>query len=93
MWPFEPCSFTRGPLFGLGSTVMPPGSWSTTLDSAPQRAKRRDAEQRAARLDRILSFFQHGDIVPDMSQRDVKLYKTVERKLRAWGQPREPPFA
>ena len=34
---------------------------------------------------RILSFFQHGDIVPDMSQRDVKLCKTVERKLRAWG--------
>ena len=29
--------------------------------TASQRAKRRDAEQRAARLDRILSFFQYGN--------------------------------
>ncbi len=59
--------------------------------TASQRAKRRDAEQRAARVERMLSFFQHGDIVPGMSPRDIKLCKTVEQRLRAWGQPRDPP--
>jgi hypothetical protein len=49
--------------------------------TASQRAKRRDAEQRAARLHRILWFFQNGSIAPEMSQRDVKLCKTVEQKL------------
>jgi hypothetical protein len=53
--------------------------------TALQRAKRRDAEQRAARLDRMLSFFQHGGIAPGMSQRDIKLCKSVEQKLNAWG--------
>jgi hypothetical protein len=37
--------------------------------TASQRAKRRDAEQRAARVERMLSFFQHGDTVPGMSPR------------------------
>ena len=59
--------------------------------TASQRAKRRDAEQRAARLDRMLSFFQNGESAPGMSQRDIKLCKTVEQRLRAWGEPRDPP--
>src|SRR5258708_40152182 len=59
--------------------------------TASQRAKRRDAEQRAARVERMLLFFQHGDIVPGMSPRDVKLCKTVEQRLLAWGQPTDPP--
>jgi hypothetical protein len=59
--------------------------------TASQRAKRRDAEQHAARLDRMLLFFQHGDVVPGMSQRDIRLCKTVEQSLRAWGEPRDPP--
>ena len=59
--------------------------------TASQRAKRRDAEQSAARLDRMLSFFQHGNIAPGMSQRDIKLCETVEQKLRAWDQRRDAP--
>jgi hypothetical protein len=59
--------------------------------TASQRAKRRHAEQHAARLDRMLLFFQHGDIVPGMSQRDIKLCNIIEQKLRAWGQPTSPP--
>jgi hypothetical protein len=60
--------------------------------TASQRAKRRDAEQHAARLDRMLLFFQRGDIAPGMSQRDIKLCKITEQKLRAWGQPRDLPL-
>jgi len=59
--------------------------------TASQRAKRRDAEQRATRLDRMLSFFQNGESAPGMSQRDIKLCKTVEQSLRACGEPRDPP--
>ena len=33
--------------------------------TASQRAKRREAVEHLARVDRILSFFQHGDIAPD----------------------------
>jgi hypothetical protein len=62
------------------------------LRTASRRAKRREAEQRAARADRILSFFQHGDIAPDMSEGDIELCKSVEQKLRARGQPSNPLF-
>ena len=48
-----------------------------------QRAKRRDAKQRAARLERMLSFLQDAQSAPGMSQRDIKLCKTVEQRLRA----------
>ena len=54
-------------------------AWART---ASQRAKRRDAEQHVARLDGMLSFFQHGEIVPGIAQRDIKLCKIVEQKLR-----------
>jgi hypothetical protein len=40
-----------------------------------------------------LSFFQHSDIAPDMSQHDIELCKSVEQKLSAWGQPSDPPSA
>ena len=53
--------------------------------TASQRAKRHEAVQRAARIERILSFFQHGDVAPEMSERDVMLCKSVERKLGARG--------
>jgi hypothetical protein len=61
--------------------------------TASQRAKRRDAEQHAARLDRMLLFFQHRDVVPGMSPRDIKLCRIVEQKLRASGQPSDPPVS
>jgi len=51
--------------------------------TASQRAKLREAEQRAARLDRMLSFFRHGDVATGMSHRDIKLCETVAQKLRA----------
>ena len=57
--------------------------WSTLLDSArSQRAKRHEAEQRATRIDRILSFFQQGDVAPDLSEGDIQFSKSVEQKLQ-----------
>ena len=50
--------------------------------TASQRANRHEAELRAARVDRILSFFQWGSIAADMSERDVELCKSIEEKLR-----------
>ena len=61
--------------------------------TASQRATRHEAERHTARADRILAFFQHGDIAPGMSERDIELCKSVEQKLRARGQPSDPPFA
>ena len=53
--------------------------------TASQRAKRHEAVQRAARTDRILSFFQHGDVAPEMTERDVTLCKSLEDRLRVRG--------
>ena len=50
--------------------------------TASQRAKRHEALQRAARTERILSFFQHGKVAPEMSDRDVTLCKSLEERLR-----------
>jgi len=50
-----------------------------------QRAKRHEAVERAARIDRILSFFQHGDVAPEMTERDVTLCKSLEDRLRVRG--------
>ncbi len=61
--------------------------------TASQRARRHEAERHAARVDRILSFFQHGDIAPDMSPHDIKLCKSVEQKLHAQRQSSDSPFA
>ena len=54
--------------------------------TASQRAKRHEAVQRAARIERILSFFQHGDVAREMSERDVMLCKSLEDKLCVRGQ-------
>jgi hypothetical protein len=51
--------------------------------TASQRAKRQGAEQHAARIERILSFFQRGNIAPGMSRHDIELCKSVERKFLA----------
>ena len=53
--------------------------------TASQRAKRNEAIQRAARIDRILSFFQRGDVAPEMSERDVMLCKSLEARLHVRG--------
>jgi hypothetical protein len=53
--------------------------------SASQRAKRRAAVEHLARLERILSFIQHGEIAPEMSAADTELYTSVERRLRRRG--------
>jgi hypothetical protein len=53
--------------------------------TASQRAKRHEAVERAARIDRILLFFQHGDVAPEMSERDVTLCKSLENRLRVRG--------
>jgi len=54
--------------------------------TASQRAKRDEAVQRAGRVQRILSFFQQGDVAPDMPEADVMLCKSLENKLRMRGQ-------
>jgi hypothetical protein len=54
--------------------------------TASQRAKRHEAIERTARIDRILLFFQHGDVAPEMSERDVTLCKSLEDRLRVRGQ-------
>jgi hypothetical protein len=51
--------------------------------TASQRAKRHATELHAARTERILSFFVHGNIAPDMTEGDVELCKSVEQKLVA----------
>jgi hypothetical protein len=51
--------------------------------TASQRAKRHRAEARADRVERILSFFQHGDIAPGMSESNIELCKSVQQRLRA----------
>ena len=50
-----------------------------------QRAKRHEGVERYARIERILSFFQHGDVAPEMSERDVTLCKSLEERLRGRG--------
>jgi hypothetical protein len=49
--------------------------------TASQRTKRHEAEKRSARVNRILSFFQHGDIAPEMSERDIEICKSVKQRL------------
>ena len=51
-----------------------------------ERAKRDEVIQRATRIGRNLSFFQHGEVAPEMSERDVMLCKSLEARLRVRGQ-------
>ena len=50
--------------------------------TASQRAKQRAALDHLARVEWILCYFQHGDIAPDMSERDIEFCKSLEQKLR-----------
>jgi hypothetical protein len=53
--------------------------------TAAQRAKRHDEIEHAARVERMLAFFERGEVAPGMSEADVDLCKAVEQKLRARG--------
>jgi hypothetical protein len=53
--------------------------------TATQRAKRHEAIEHAARVERMLSFFEQGEIGPGMSEADIDLCNAVEQKLRARG--------
>jgi len=55
--------------------------------TASQRAKKRDAELRAERIGRMVSFFQSGNIAPVMSKHDIELCRSVEKRLHAWSAP------
>ena len=55
---------------------------ATRQRTASQRAKQREAVERAVRIERILAFFQQGDLAPDMSEGDVTLCKSLESRLR-----------
>src|SRR5437660_9041242 len=46
-----------------------------------QRAKRREAIEHAARVNRILLFLRDGKVSPDMSEADLTLCKSLEDKL------------
>jgi hypothetical protein len=48
-----------------------------------QRLKRRQAVELAARIKRILLFFQNNETGPQMSDADLALCKSLERKLVA----------
>jgi hypothetical protein len=43
--------------------------------------KKRGAEQRTERIDRIVSFFRRGHVVPNMSKHDIELCQPVEKRV------------
>jgi 3-phenylpropionate/cinnamic acid dioxygenase small subunit len=49
--------------------------------TSTQRLKRQQAVELAARINRILLFVQHDETGPYMSDTDLALCKTLERKL------------
>jgi len=49
--------------------------------TSTQRLKRQQAVELAARINRILLFFQHDETGPSMSDVDLALCKSLERKL------------
>jgi hypothetical protein len=49
--------------------------------TSTQRLKRQQAVELAARINRILLFFQHDETGPYMSDTDLALCKSLERKL------------
>ena len=51
--------------------------------TAAQRAKRREAIERADRIGRILLFVRTGETGPEFSEADVILCKSIEERLRA----------
>ena len=54
--------------------------------TAFQRAKRQEAAERTARIDRILSFLRDEKIPAEMSEGDLAICRSLEQKLRARGQ-------
>ena len=54
---------------------------SIRMRTSTQRLKRRQAVERAARIKRILRFFQHDETEPYMSDADLILCQSLERKL------------
>lgn len=54
--------------------------------TATQRLKRQNALELAARIRRILQFFHQNETGPQMSDADLALCKSLERKLVARGQ-------
>jgi hypothetical protein len=56
---------------------------SSRQRTASQRRKRQEAIERAARIDKILSFVRYGETSPDISEADLALCKSLEKKLRA----------
>ena len=51
-----------------------------------QRAKKREAFERVARIKRMLLFMQHGETAPDMSEADLNRCKSLEERLRGRAQ-------
>src|SRR4051794_7304839 len=49
--------------------------------TASQRTKRLQTLDHLARIDRMLWFFQRGEIAPEMSASDIKLCRSVEQRL------------
>jgi hypothetical protein len=43
-------------------------------------------EERAARIEHILSFFKHGNVAREVPEADVMLCKSLDERLRARGQ-------
>jgi hypothetical protein len=54
--------------------------------TSTQRLKRQNALEHAARINRILRFFQGDEAGPHMSDADLALCKYLERKLVVRGQ-------
>ena len=50
-----------------------------------QREKRRAAIELLARIRQISSFLRDGQLVPNMTESDIKLCQSLEEKLRAKG--------
>ena len=49
--------------------------------TATQRSKRRQTADHLARIERILCFFERGEIVPEMSADDLELCTSLEQRL------------
>ena len=57
--------------------------------TAAQRAKRLQTVEHLARIERMLCFFQRGEIIPEMSANDIELCTSLEQRLH--GTPRSGP--
>ena len=53
--------------------------------TAAQRSNRRQTADHLARIERILCFFERGEIAAEMSADDIELCKSVEQRLHGPG--------